>query len=71
MLKYTPEHVTCMATFWGPLIKPGTGFLAVQDVSSRQVTVFLIIIYFNFSYFINNTILLCNRKDFGLLQLEL
>lgn len=38
MLKYTPEHVTCMATFWGPLTKPGTGFLAVQDLSTRQVS---------------------------------
>lgn len=37
MLKYTPEHVMCMAHFWGPMTKPGTGFLAVQDVSSQQV----------------------------------
>lgn len=39
MLKYTPEHVTCMASFWGPLTKPGTGFLAVQDLSSRRVRI--------------------------------
>uniref|UniRef100_A0A2S2QUK6 Ribosome biogenesis protein BMS1 n=2 Tax=Sipha flava TaxID=143950 RepID=A0A2S2QUK6_9HEMI len=36
MLKYTPEHVMCMAHFWGPMTKPGTGFLTIQDVSSQQ-----------------------------------
>ncbi|XP_015379973.1 PREDICTED: ribosome biogenesis protein BMS1 homolog [Diuraphis noxia] len=37
MLKYTPEHVMCMAHFWGPMTKPGTGFLTVQNVSTQQV----------------------------------
>ncbi|XP_012284640.1 ribosome biogenesis protein BMS1 homolog [Orussus abietinus] len=35
MLKYTPEHVACMAHFWGPITPQGSGVLAIQDVSVR------------------------------------
>lgn len=35
-LKYTPQHVACMTHFWGPITPKGTGFLAVQDVATRQ-----------------------------------
>ena len=35
MLKYTPEHMHCLASFYAPFCPPGTGFLAIQSVSAR------------------------------------
>jgi ribosome biogenesis protein BMS1 len=35
MLKYTPQHMHCNATFWGPTTPPGTGLLGFQTLSNE------------------------------------
>ena len=37
MLKYTPEHMHCLATFYGPYASPNTSFCAFQTVSNQNL----------------------------------
>ena len=36
-LKYTPEHMHCLGSFYGPLTPPGTGLMAFTNINNKQV----------------------------------
>eukprot|EP00940_MAST-03C_sp_MAST-3C-sp2_P000640 g640.t1 len=38
MIKYTPEHLHCIATIYAPMVPPNTGVLAIQTLASDGAT---------------------------------
>lgn len=68
MLKYTPEHMHCLAMFYGPLAPPTTGVVAFQKLSNNQVNLIFalilsyvkhyIVCFFSFCFLLWDSIIL-------------
>ena len=50
LLKYTPDHMHCLATFYGPISPPNTGFCAFRSISSEEKVYLLFIIFLDFLF---------------------
>ena len=48
LLKYTPEHLHCLATVYAPYAPPNTGFCAFETLSDQKVH--LLVFYFQVTY---------------------
>jgi ribosome biogenesis protein BMS1 len=51
VIKYTPEHMHCVALMYAPVTAPGAGMLAVQRLGNSLSDVFLFFLFLFFVFF--------------------